>query len=166
MRTITNWDAFFMHHVYLASWKSKDPRTKIGSVLVRDKMIFSTGFNGFPRGVTDSKDRYQNRDTKNKLVAHSEFNCILQAARIGVSTLGSVLYTQGIPCHNCAKAVIQAGIKKVIVHKQWPNLIHSKEWVESIDLSKLMFSEAKIDVKFLDCVLNTTGFLDGKIIKV
>ncbi len=66
-----------MRTVYLVAQKSKDPRTKIGSVLVKDNIIISTGFNGFPIGVLDKQERYLNREQKLRYVSHSESNSVL-----------------------------------------------------------------------------------------
>lgn len=155
-----------MRYVYLAARRSKDPKTKIGAVLVKDGVIFSEGYNGFARGVSDTEERYNYREFKRKIVCHAEFNCIVNAARLGISTLGSTLYTQGIVCAECCKATIQSGVKELVVHKNWPNLTYSKEWVESIELSKMMLSEAGVKLREFDMVLNETGLLDGKVIKV
>lgn len=166
MDRISDIDEYFMRMVYLVAQRSSDPRTKIGSVLVRDKYVISTGYNQMPRGVNDLDERYNNRELKNKMIAHSEFNAIIQAARNGISTLNSTLYSQGIVCSNCCKAIINGGVRELVVHSFWPNLIHSKEWVESINLSKLMLNEAEIKIRTFDKELGIKGFLDGKEILV
>lgn len=161
-----NWDEYFMRHVYLAASKSKDPRTKIGAVLVKDGIIISEGFNGFPRGVEDSESRYNNRTIKWDYIVHGEHNAILNTCRHGIKTLDSTLYTQGIPCNECSKAIIQAGIKEIVIHKQWPNLLSSEKWVEAVRMSKIMLGEANITLRQLDSVLGVVGYLDGTIINV
>jgi len=161
-----DWDSYFMEHVYLAAKKSKDPRTKIGAVLVKDKNIISTGFNGFPVGVKDLDARYNERETKYKFICHGEHNAILQCARLGVSSNGATLFTQGVPCQHCAIALIQGGVKKIVCHKQWPNLIHIDAWVKSIEISKIMLEEAGVEITWLDKVLGVNGYLDGKVINV
>ena len=155
-----------MRHVYLAASKSKDPKTRIGAILVRENNIIATGYNGFPVGVDDLPERYNDRDLKYKFVCHAEANSVLSAARFGISTKGSFLYSNGIPCHECTKTLIQAGISKIFVHKQWPNLIHVDAWVKSIEISSIMLFEAKIPVECIDKELKITGFIDGKIINV
>jgi dCMP deaminase len=163
---IDNFDEWFMNFVYLAARKSKDPKTKIGAVLVHNNEPVAICYNGFPKGVKDNPDRYNDRELKRKMVCHAEENTTYLAAKRGVSTVGSTLYTQGIPCSECTKGLINAEISKIIVHKQWPNLIHSPEWVNSIELSKLMLNEAGIIIECLDKILGTKGFLDGKVIEV
>ncbi len=157
---------FFMKAVYLSAELSKDPRTKIGAVLVKDNNIISTGYNNFPRGVFDTEEDYLNREIKYSKIVHGEANAILNAARAGASTLGSTLYTQGIPCAECAKAIIQCGCHSVIFHIQWPNLVHSEKWVKSTALSKQMLREANIELHALNKKLDIKGFLDGKEIEV
>jgi dCMP deaminase len=161
-----DWDSWFLEHVYLAAKKSKDPKTKIGAVLVRDNKIISTGFNGFPIGVQDLPERYQDRNLKHDYVAHAEANAIVTAARLGICTNGAILYTQGIACNECCKIIIQGGIIELVVHNQWPNLTHNENWVRSINISKIMLREAGIRVVVLDKVLGVKGYLDGKILDV
>ena len=163
---IPSWDEIFIRQVYLSASKSRDPRTKIGSVIVREKNCISTGFNGFPVGVIDLEERYNNREIKLKLVSHAESNSILFAARFGISTLGCKLYTQGIPCNFCAKQIVQCGISEIIIHKQWPNLYYSKEWLESFEITNLIFNEVGIKIREFDKKLGIKGFLDGKEIEV
>lgn len=155
-----------MRHVYLAASKSKDPRTKIGATLVRDNNIISTGFNGFPRYVSDTAERYNDRALKHEYVVHAEHNAVLQCAYHGTSAKGTTLYTQGIPCSGCTRAVIQAGVCRIVVHKQWPNLIHSEQWVKSISSSNVMLTEANVEIVWFDMSLGIKGFLDGKEIQV
>ena len=112
-----SWDDYFMGVALLAAERSKDPSTQVGACIVdADKRILSTGYNGFPHGCSDD-DFPWNRDeakgeTKYQFVVHAELNAILNAR--GKSLAGSTLYVGLFPCHECAKAIIQAGIKEVI----------------------------------------------------
>jgi dCMP deaminase len=162
---IPSWDEFFMRHVYLAASKSRDPRTKIGAVLVKDGVIISEGFNGFPRKVKDLPERYLNRNLKHKFVVHAEANSILNAATHGTSTKGTILYTNGIPCDSCGKTIIQAGIAEVVIHEQWPEIL-SEFWKESTELTKIMFEEANIPIRKFRGNLALQGLVDGKVINV
>lgn len=161
-----SWDSWFMRHVYLAASKSKDPRTKIGAVLVKDRNIIANGFNGFPSKVNDTEERYNNKELKYQFICHGEANAVIQCAKIGNSSLGSTLYTQGIPCDSCCKIIIQGGVSEIVVHKQWPNLTHSSKWVDSVAISSIMIEESGIKIRYLDEVLGLKGFLDGKEIDV
>lgn len=163
---VEDWDEIFMRSVYNIASKSKDPKTKIGAILVRDNIPVIQCFNGFPRKIKDLPERYNNRALKRKMVAHAEGNTIKLSARLGKSTDNTVCYTQGIPCSNCTIDLIQGGISEIVIHKQWPNLTHSQEWTDSISLSKDMLAEAGINVRIFDKILGLEGFLDGKIINV
>jgi dCMP deaminase len=159
-----SWDEVFMREVYLWASKSKDPRTKIGAVLVKDNIPISHGYNGFARGVDDCFGRYDSRNIKYDFIVHAEANSVLNCARRGISSIGSTLYTQGIPCHKCADDIIQGGIKEIVIHKQWPQMI--AKWQESIKTSEVKFEETKIKIRVFDKVLDIKGFNDEKIINV
>lgn len=166
MERISDWDEYFMRLAYLVAYKSHDTKTRIGSVLVRGRNIIATGYNNFPAGVVDSEERYNNRELKRKIVSHSEENTITVSAKLGISTNNTSLYTFGVPCVSCSKILIQGGVKKIVTHKQWPNLTHSPEWIESINLSKIILVEAGITLREFDKVLGLKGFLDGKEIDI
>lgn len=157
-------DVICMKQVYLTSERSKDVRTKIGAVLVKEKNIIGTGYNGFARKVLDLPERYNDKETKYKFVVHAEDNAILTCARLGISTMNSILYTQAFPCNDCMKSVIQAGIKKIIIHKQWPNM--NPKWLKLMEISKIMMKESEIQLEILDKKLNMVGYLDGNIINI
>lgn len=112
---------FYMGTALLTAQRSKDPKTKVGSCIVdQDGVILSTGYNGFPIGVSDSYGNWTKEPddfgaVKHDYVVHSEINAILNAS--GKSLKGSTIYTTLFPCKECAKAIIQAGIKKVVYLK-------------------------------------------------
>ena len=110
-----NWDEYFMSVALLAAMRSKDPNTQVGACIVgEDNRIISTGYNGFPRGCSDDEfpwDR-EGEETKYPYVVHAELNAILNAG--GRSLAGARVYVGLFPCNECAKAIIQAGIKEVI----------------------------------------------------
>jgi dCMP deaminase len=160
-----NWTEYYMRHQYLASEKSKDPSTKIGAVLVRGDNIVSIGYNGFPRGINDSIDRLENREEKYFYIVHAEHNAILNAARNGIATKGATLYTSGMPCNECAKAIIQAGIETVYLHKQYPSLSHGK-WQKSTNKAQEMFYEAGVFVADFDQELNIECLINGQKVGV
>lgn len=153
-----------MRHVYLISTKSKDPNTKIGAILVRDGIIISEGFNGFPRGVKDYKKRYEDRELKYKYVVHAEENAIFNAARNGIKTTGSIMYTSGLPCNECAKSLIQAGVVKVIIHSNYPSM--SEKWVESIKITRQMFRESGMIIQEFEKPLGLETVLSGNVVSV
>ena len=111
------WDDYFMGVSLLAADRSKDPSTQVGACIVSDdNRILSTGYNGFPQGCSDD-DFPWNRDeslgeTKYNFVVHAELNAILNAG--GKSLIGSRIFVSLFPCHECAKAIIQSGVKEVV----------------------------------------------------
>ena len=129
----------------VSAW-SKDPSRKIGAVAVGSKgQILSQGYNGFPRGIDDTIMRYETRELKYKYVVHAEMNVIYNATFSGVSLDGATLYVYGLPvCSECAKGIIQVGIKEVHVFVDQSIDI---KWLESWDLTRSMFDEAGVKVK-------------------
>ena len=109
------WDEYFMGVALLAARRSKDPNTQVGACIVdENNVILTTGYNGFPIGCSDDEfpwDR-EGEATKYPYVVHAELNAILNAS--GKSLRGSRLYVALFPCNECAKAIIQAGIREVV----------------------------------------------------
>jgi dCMP deaminase len=166
------WDELFMRDVYSISYKSKDPRSKLGAVLIdwSSKNPFARGYNDFARGVEDKiKPERWERPEKYDWVVHAESNCVLTCGREGIRTKGSVMYTQGVPCAQCADDVIQGGIVEIVVHKQWQEYeqkFNWAKWNESSAKSEQKLNEARVKVRVFDGILGVVGFLDGKVIKV
>ena len=111
------WDEYFMGVAILASMRSKDPNTQVGACIVdKENRILSTGYNGFPCGCSDDDYPWERKgcfcETKYPYVVHAELNAILNAG--GKNLAGSKIYVALFPCNECAKAIIQAGIKEVI----------------------------------------------------
>ncbi len=128
-----------------AQW-SKDPSSKIGAVAIGGKgQVLSTGYNGFPRGCSDSLTRYTNRELKYKMIVHAEMNAIFNATYNGTSLDGATMYVYGLPCcSDCAKGIIQVGIKKIVMEGSIPD-----RWKESWGLTQDMFNEAGVRYEFL-----------------
>jgi dCMP deaminase len=159
-----SWHQYFMTMAYLVATKSKDPSTKVGAVIVGpDYEIRSTGFNGLPRGLADTVTRYD-KPLKHKLINHAEENAILHCCRIGVPTSGCSLYVPWIPCSLCAKAIVQADIKRVIYHKEWPgNYKDDDIWSQSIAITKEIFAETGVElVEFSGKLVNITAYYKSK----
>lgn len=139
------WDKYFFNLVDAVALKSKDPSSQVGAVIINPESnaILSTGWNGFPRGVGDSIIRYEDRDTKYKLIVHAEQNAILNAARHGIKLDGSTLYVSFHPCHVCATSIIQCGIKEV--RFKFNKKVQDR-WKESFDIADILFLESNIKV--------------------
>lgn len=168
---IPSWDETFMHEAYWWARRSKDPRTKIGAVLVLpgDKDPISHGYNGFARAVNDNDMRRWERPEKYEWVVHAEDNAVLNCARKGQSSKGSIMYTQGVPCARCADACVQGGIVEIVVHKQWQEYEKKfgwEKWIESAKRSEQKLRESGIRVRVFDGVLGMQGVLDGKVINI
>ena len=112
-----SWDAYFMGLAILSAERSKDPNTQVGACIVNeDKRIVSVGYNGAPNGLNDDTDMKWDRegdmlDTKYAYVCHYELNAILNSK---ANLKDCTLYVTLFPCNECAKAIVQTGIKKVI----------------------------------------------------
>ena len=143
------WDIRFMNIAKESSTWSKDPSTKIGAVAIKDNRILSTGFNGFPRNIEDSYERLNDKKLKYSLIVHAEQNCIYNATYHGLSLKDSDLYIYGLPvCNECAKGIIQVGIKRVIIFKTK----EEDKWNDSWSITKSMFDEANINYNFLGMI--------------
>lgn len=116
-------DEYFLQLARLVSVRSTCLRLRVGSVLVKDNMIISTGYNGAPRGLEHCDDVgcrvVSGHDTR---TVHSELNTLLQAAYHGVSTKGSTLYTIYLPCERCTRAIINGGIVRVVYGELYKNI--------------------------------------------
>lgn len=141
---MTNWVERYIKLAREVSTWSKDPSRQIGAVVISNSgQVLAQGYNGFPRGIFDRPERYNNRELKYKLVVHAEMNCIYNATRNGTSLNGASLYVWGLPvCNECAKGIIQVGITNVIwsTNEEIPPI-----WEESMRLTKQMFNESGIN---------------------
>ena len=140
------WDnRFFSLAQTVAEW-SKDPNTKVGAVIVSpDRHIISTGYNGFPVGVEDLEQRWESPE-KYCWVVHAELNAICQASRRGAKLSGSTLYTTLFTCADCAKAVIQSGIIRIVSSAISED---RKAWHESWRRAGEMYVEANVKVRWM-----------------
>ncbi len=110
-----SWDEYFMGIAMLAAKRSKDPSTQVGACIVsRDNIIISTGYNGMPKGCSDDEFPWEREGevTKYPFVVHAELNAILNAS--GRDLRDSRVYVALFPCNECAKAIIQSGVKEVV----------------------------------------------------
>lgn len=122
----------------ISTW-SKDPSTRVGAVVVDERnRIVATGYNGFPRGVDDRPERYEDREVKYRMIVHAEANCILNA----VAPLdGCAMVTMKAPCSECTKLIVQSGIA-VVVYDEEPH----DHWIEDAEYAATMFAETGVVV--------------------
>ncbi len=137
-----SWDEYFMEIAHLVKTRSTCIRRQVGSVIVKDKQILSTGYNGAPTGCKHCSDIGCLRNQLNIpsgerhelcRALHAEQNAIAQAARHGICIQGSTLYVTHQPCSLCAKLIINAGISEIIYQGDYPD-----------DLSLKLLEEANI----------------------
>ena len=150
-----SWDEYFMGVALLAAMRSKDPNTQVGCCIVdAEKRILSTGYNGFPTGCSDDDFPWDRtgEETKYPFVVHAELNAILNAH--GKNLVGARLYVALFPCNECAKAIIQSGIREVIyLSDKYANTSSthaSKRMLRSagIQLTKLEVEKEKQEINF------------------
>lgn len=148
MNTMDNnhltWEQYFMAIAMISSQRSKDPNTKVGACIVNpDNKIVGIGYNGMPIGCDDNvmpweRSAESQLDTKYPFVVHSELNAILNSIK---DLHGCTLYVTLFPCNECAKAIIQSGIKKVIYYEnKYPDS-------DSVKAAEILFRVAKIPVE-------------------
>lgn len=113
---VLSWDQYFMGLAHLSAFRSKDPSTQVGAVIVDEKhRVVSIGYNGLPRGCDDNEFPWGRDggmlDSKYAFVVHAELNAILNSPR---PVTGCAVYVSLFPCNECAKAIIQSGITKIV----------------------------------------------------
>jgi len=157
-------DDYFMNMAYLVAMKSKDESTHIGAVVVGvDNEVRSVGYNSFPRGIQDNIPERQARPEKYYWFEHAERNAIYNATLLGTSLKGCRIYTNGIPCMDCARSVVQSGIKEVIVDKYWDDN-NDDIWIENAKRTKVLFQEAGVKIRYWEGQLITIKrFKRGKV---
>lgn len=146
------WDRHFLGLALKHSEISKDPSTRVGSIIIGpDREVRSSGFNGLPRGIADTNVRLSDRDLKLKIVVHAEMNAILNAARHGIAMKGCTLYTAatdetgmvwgGPPCTRCTVEVIQAGIREIV---SYPFKSGFSRWADDLAFARDLLDEAGV----------------------
>jgi len=146
---ISKWDARFMKlaDMEVAQW-SKDRSSRVGMVIVKDREIISTGFNGMPRGCDDDVEARHERPEKYNWFIHAEPNAIINAARQGKSTLGCDAYLNWFPCDQCAGFIVQAGIKRLYCDKE-PNF-NDVKWGEGFKRAIQKLIEGGVEVIYMN----------------
>jgi dCMP deaminase len=145
-----NWDHYFMEIARTVALRSKDPATRVGAVIVEPvtHAVKATGYNGMPAGMIETPELWE-RPTKYKFICHAEANAIHFAARNGAPVSGCTLYVTGLfPCSNCAKAIVQSGIKRVVVPRDHLN----ERWLEEIAIAKRILIETGVAWDEVDSV--------------
>jgi len=142
------WDKRYMDLAKQVGTWSKDPSKQIGAVAIGSKgQVLAQGYNGFPRGIDDNESRLNTKETKYKYVVHAEMNLIYNATFNGISLNGSTVYVSGLPvCSECAKGLIQVGVKQIVMSKDSLERADEK-WLDSFELTIALLNEAGIHWK-------------------
>lgn len=143
---ILDWDQYFMAMAHLAAFRSKDPNTRVGACIVnRENRVVGLGYNGFPFGCRDQEYPWQREgdflETKYPYVVHAELNAILNSIK---DLAGCTMYVSLFPCNECAKAIIQSGISRVVYEED------KYDGTEGNLASKRMFRDAGVELRQLD----------------
>lgn len=143
-----DWDSYFMDLARLVSSRSKDRSTQTGCVIVgATNEIRSTGYNGFPRGVNDEAEERHARPEKYLWTEHAERNAIYNAARVGTPLAGCRIYLPWIPCMDCARAIVQAGIVEVIGVQM---RLDDPKWAEDFKRVATLLGEAGVHLRYVE----------------
>ena len=139
---VLTWDEYFMGLAHLSALRSKDPNTQVGAAIVDENhRVVSVGYNGFPTGVSDDEFPWSREGdvltSKYAFVVHAELNAILNSQR---SVRGCTIYVSLFPCNECAKAIIQSGIKKIVYESDKYN------GVDTNTASKRMLKAAGVEL--------------------
>ncbi len=143
-----SWDEYFLRIAHEVAGRSTCLRRKVGAVLVRDKRILTTGYNGAPRGILHCEERGCLREElgvpsgeRHELCRglHAEMNALIQAAVHGVGVEGGAIYCTNQPCSLCTKMLINAGVRRVVMSDAYPD-----------DLATELAREARMEIVQLD----------------
>lgn len=146
-----SWDAYFIQIAHLVATRATCPRRSVGAVLVRDRRILATGYNGAPSGVTHCPELGPTHDWPVGCLRaahciralHAEQNCLLQAAKVGIPSDGATIYVTCQPCNTCAKMIINAGIERVIYEGDYPDAF-SLELFREAGLEVLRYKDGQL----------------------
>ncbi len=137
-----SWDEYFMGIAFLSAMRSKDPSTQVGACIIdEDRKIIGIGYNGFPVGSSDDTMPWGKEgdflNTKYPYVVHAELNAILNSIK---SLKDSTIYVTHFPCNECAKAIVQAGIRKVVFYSD------KHKNLDSTKASRMIFENAGVEM--------------------
>lgn len=148
MLEIPDWDRYYLEICKVVAARSKDPNTQIGCVIIGPaREIRTTGYNSFPRGIRDDVPERKVRPTKYLWIEHAERNAICNAARCGTPLESCTIYVEIMPCMDCARAIVQAGIREVVISAERMKQYSSDYYNEHFGMVEVLFSEAGVKVR-------------------
>jgi dCMP deaminase len=148
---MSKWDVRFLRLALEVSTWSKDRSTQVGAVIVgEDRSPGPYGYNGFPRFIDDDKAERHSRPTKYDWTEHAERNAIYNAARMGVALKGSTIYVTHVPCADCARAIIQVGITRVVTDASCMEGGFAERWSDAAEITREMLAEANVPIELVE----------------
>ncbi|HAF07184.1 MAG: Cytidine/deoxycytidylate deaminase family protein [candidate division TA06 bacterium 32_111] len=149
-----SWDEYFMEITKLVATRATCLRRKVGAIIVKDRHILSTGYNGPPKGVKHCDElggclrEKLNIPSGERMelsrAVHAEQNAIIQAAKLGINIEGADMYVTNQPCFICAKMIINAGVKRVIINEGYPDK-YAEEILKEANVKLIVFNKKKED---------------------
>jgi dCMP deaminase len=148
MRQVPSWDEYYLNICKAVAQRSKDPNTQVGCIIAGPAHeIRSTGYNSPPRGIRDDVPERLERPTKYLWMEHAERNAIYNAARCGTPLEGCTIYIELMPCMDCARAIVQSGIREVVVSRERMSEYSSEYYDEHFSMVEVLFQEAVVKVR-------------------
>ncbi len=147
-RAVPDWDSYYLAICRVVATRSKDPGTQLGCIIAGPAHeIRSTGYNSFPRGIKDNQAERRERPEKYLWIEHAERNAIYNAARAGTALEGCTLYVELMPCMDCARAIVQSGIRAVVVDADRMQKYRSEFYNRHFELAEVLLGEAGVQVR-------------------
>jgi dCMP deaminase len=147
-RVIPSWDVYYLDICKAVGARSKDPNTQLGCVIVGPAHeIRSTGYNSLPRGIRDDLRERLERPAKYLWMEHAERNAIYNAARAGTATEHCTIYVEIMPCMDCARAIVQAGIAQVVISAARMAEYSSEYYDQHFGMVEVLFQEAGVKIR-------------------
>ena len=155
---VLSWDQYFMAMAHLSAKRSKDPNTQVGACIVNaQKRVVGLGYNGFPKGCDDDEFPWERKadneeDTKYPYVVHAELNAILNFRGDIRAMSGATAYVTLFPCHECAKAIIQSGIKHIIyLDNKYEGTVDNREAIKMFKAAGISVTQYIPKVRIIVC---------------
>ncbi len=150
MSPIPDWDEYYLQICQAVAARSKDPHTQVGCIIAGPAHeIRSTGYNSFPRGIRDNIPERLERPVKYLWMEHAERNAILNAARVGTPLEGCTLYVELMPCMDCGRAIVQAGIREVVISRKRMAEYSGEFYQQHFRIVEELFAEAGVAVRWV-----------------
>jgi dCMP deaminase len=150
-RSVPTWDAYYLAICRVVAARSKDPDTQLGCIIAGPAHeIRSTGYNSFPRGIADTLPERRVRPEKYLWIEHAERNAIYNAARAGTALENCTLYVELMPCMDCARAIVQAGIREVVIDAERMKVYQSMQYNRHFELAEVLLKEAGVSLRYAE----------------